>query len=261
MTDATLRPEDEPTPVQAVPLLEADPDFQRAVPEGDRELAERALLVRSIVVRAGAPVVCDPHAVALLVLDGALWREVNLVGTRGPQLLAPGAVLLPEPPPSDLLTVRTETTALTRARVVLLDRRFVLAAARWPQLMEILQQRLAQQERDLGVLAAIGHLARVDDRIMALMWHLAERWGTVRAEGIHLPLKLTHATLGRFVAARRPTVSLALTDLRASGQLLREADGTWVLPGGAPQTAETAIDPRDRTAPPELFGRNDSVAS
>jgi hypothetical protein len=239
--------------VRAVRLLEADRDFARAVPAEDRALADRALAVRLVEVRAGVPVACDPSAVALVVLDGALWREVNLAGTRGPQLLAPGAILLPEPPAGDLLTVRTETMALTSARLAQLDRRFLLAATRWPELMAIYQGRLAQQERDLGVLAAIGHLARVDDRIMALMWHLAERWGTVRAGGVHLPLRLTHATLGRFVAARRPTVSLALTDLRESGKLLREPDGTWTLAGVAPKGGETAIDPRDRTGPPDLF--------
>jgi CRP-like cAMP-binding protein len=243
----------------AVRLLDADTDFARAVPERDRALADRALSVRALAVDPGAAVVRDADdVIALVVLEGALWREVQLGAVRAPQLLGVGAVILPEPVPSDLLELERSTRALTRSRVAVLDRRFILASTRWPQLTAILHARIAQQERDVGALAAIGQLPRVEDRIMTLLWHLAERWGTVGANGVHVPLRLTHATLGRFVAARRPTVSLALTELRELKMLDREDDGTWTLHGGPPIAA--APDGRAGTGGrgsvlPQLFRR------
>ena len=60
---------------------------------------------------------------------------------------------------------------------------------------------------------AIVHQARVDVRLHMLLWHLAARWGRVRSDGTVLRLRLTHAVLADLVAARRPTVTTALSDL------------------------------------------------
>ena len=65
------------------------------------------------------------------------------------------------------------------------------------------------------------------------MWHLAGRWGRVRTDGVFLPLKLTHALLADLVAARRPTVTSALSDLSRRG-VLRQADDGWLLLGDPP---------------------------
>jgi CRP-like cAMP-binding protein len=66
-----------------------------------------------------------------------------------------------------------------------------------------------------------------------LLWHLAARWGRVRSDGTVLRLRLTHAVLADLVAARRPTVTTALSDLSRRG--LVKTDGeTWVLSGDAP---------------------------
>jgi hypothetical protein len=61
------------------------------------------------------------------------------------------------------------------------------------------------------------------------MWHLAERWGRMTPAGVSVPLGLTHETIGRLVGARRPTVSLALKQLAASGTITRREDGAWLL--------------------------------
>ena len=219
-----------------VRLLEADDDFARAVPSDDRALADRALTVRTRTFDTEDVVACDPQeAIALLVLEGAVWREIS-VGTGGaPQLLGLGSVVLCEPPAGELLQIEAVSTALQHTRCALLDRRFLMAATRWPQLTMVLHHRLAVQERDLATLAAIGQLPRVDARLTALLWHLAERWGRIGSDGVHLPLRLTHATLGRFVGARRPTVSLALAELRDAGTAVRREDGTWMLHGSPPE--------------------------
>jgi hypothetical protein len=66
-----------------------------------------------------------------------------------------------------------------------------------------------------------------------LFWELADRWGTMHQDGVHVRLQLTHSMLSDLVAARRPTVTKALGELAA-----REAvvwTGTdWHLPGEPP---------------------------
>jgi CRP-like cAMP-binding protein len=80
---------------------------------------------------------------------------------------------------------------------------------------------------------AIVHQARVDVRLHMLLWHLAARWGRVRSDGTVLRLRLTHALLADLVAARRPTVTTALSELSRRG-LIKTDGETWVLSGDAP---------------------------
>ena len=53
-----------------------------------------------------------------------------------------------------------------------------------------------------------------------------------------LPLRLTHSVLADLVAARRPTVTSALSDLSRRG-LVRSMDEGWLLAGDPP--AEVAV--------------------
>jgi CRP-like cAMP-binding protein len=80
---------------------------------------------------------------------------------------------------------------------------------------------------------AIVHQARVDVRLHLLFWHLAARWGRVGSGGVTVPLRLTHAVLAELAAARRPTVTSALTQLAGEG-LVRPVDGGWLLSGEPP---------------------------
>jgi CRP/FNR family transcriptional regulator, cyclic AMP receptor protein len=93
--------------------------------------------------------------------------------------------------------------------------------------------RAMQRARNLAINMAIVHQARVDARLHMLLWHLAGRWGRVRSEGTVLPLRLTHALLADLVAARRPTVTSALSDLARRG-LARSTGDEWILFGEAP---------------------------
>ena len=90
-----------------------------------------------------------------------------------------------------------------------------------------------QRSRNLAVNMAIVHQARVDVRLQMLLWHLAGRWGRVRSDATVLPLRLTHTLLADLVAARRPTVTSALTDLARRG-LIRSHGDSWMLFGEAP---------------------------
>jgi Crp-like helix-turn-helix domain len=76
---------------------------------------------------------------------------------------------------------------------------------------------------------AITGLPRVEQRLLALFWQLADRWGVVRPEGIVIRLQLTHQFLGHLIAAKRPTVSLALAGLAADELLTRDDAAHWTL--------------------------------
>jgi CRP-like cAMP-binding protein len=80
---------------------------------------------------------------------------------------------------------------------------------------------------------AIIHHARVNIRLLMLLWHLADRWGRVRTEGVVLPLHLTHSVLADLVAARRPTVTSSLTQLARQGLVEPQTLG-WLLLGEPP---------------------------
>ena len=87
---------------------------------------------------------------------------------------------------------------------------------------------------------AIAHLTRVDDRLLALLWCLAERWGRVVPGGVLVSLRLSHRTLAGMVGARRPSVTTALGQLMARGEIERRADGEWILRGDAPEARDAA---------------------
>jgi CRP-like cAMP-binding protein len=80
---------------------------------------------------------------------------------------------------------------------------------------------------------AISHYPRLDERLLFLLWELADRYGTVRTDGIHVPIPMTHEVVSHLVGARRPSVSGALSRLAATGLLTRDEHG-WLLQGEAP---------------------------
>ena len=96
----------------------------------------------------------------------------------------------------------------------MLDRRFAAEVSQYPEVTAALFDRLSERSLRLATTQAISQLTRVDRRLKALFWHLAERWGRVGGEGVVIPLALTHRILGQLVGARRPTVSTALSRAR-----------------------------------------------
>jgi CRP/FNR family transcriptional regulator, cyclic AMP receptor protein len=74
---------------------------------------------------------------------------------------------------------------------------------------------------------------RLDVRLWMLFWDLANRYGRVRSDGVHLELPLTHEILSHLAGARRPSVSAALTRLAAEGRVTRQGH-RWILAGEPP---------------------------
>jgi CRP/FNR family transcriptional regulator, cyclic AMP receptor protein len=111
---------------------------------------------------------------------------------------------------------------------VIFDERMLVIARRWPRLMLAILERGAEQPRHALLQQAISQLPRIEDRLLALFWSIADRRGTVRPDGICVRLRVTHETLARMTGARRPTVSLGLRTLADDG-LVRPDDGGWII--------------------------------
>jgi hypothetical protein len=173
--------------------------------------------------------------IGLLVLDGLLLRRVGIDGRFGAELLGEGDLLRPWPGEDSGSTLAQTTgwRVLETARVAVLDIEAARCLSAYPTLTGRLVGRALDRARNLAINMAIVQQARVSVRLHMLFWHLAERWGRVRSEGVILPLNLTHAVLADLVAARRPTVTTALTELSRLG-LIRTTGTGWLLSGGPP---------------------------
>jgi hypothetical protein len=167
------------------------------------------------------------------IAGGVLMYELSLAGVATPELFGPGEFVGPSAQPQSVIGATATTSCIEPARVLILGPSFARAVGRWPALLELVERRKAEQLQRAGIFAVISHLSRVEDRTLAALWHLADTWGHVTKEGTVIPFPLTHEMLGRFVRARRPTVTLALSDLGRAGLVARAADGTWLLPPGS----------------------------
>ena len=224
---------------RAVPLLVADPELGVGIPADDLELARRTVVVPEVRLEADVwqPLPAEHYggdrAFALLVLEGMLTREVALADRSAAQVLGPGDVCSPWAASEGLVPAMVEWTATAPTRLAVLDDRVVLAAQRWPSINRVIHERLAAHAARLAVHIAIAQLPRVDQRVLAIMWHLAERFGRVTSSGVVLPLRMTHEALGRLVGAQRPTVTLALRELVDTGALERYGEMGWLLREGS----------------------------
>jgi CRP-like cAMP-binding protein len=223
-----------------VQLLEVDPDLAEHLGGRRLEAAKRDCVARTIRVAAGrwtpqADIGDIRYGIGLLILDGLVVRRVGLGGRFGAELLSEGDLLRPWQR-EDQVTSLPRTGAwrvLRRGRVALLDAEFALRAARYPEVTSKLFARAIRRARHLAVSAAIIHQPRIDLRLHMFFWCLADRFGRVAPDGVHVPVRLTHAMLGELIAARRPTVTKALGEL-ADRELVAWTGEHWLLRGGPP---------------------------
>jgi len=226
----------------SVQLLEADPDLARGLdPRRIREVSQR-LFVRVIDAprgpwSPGRALTAGSQPIGLLVLDGLLVREATVGDHPSAELLGPGDLLRAwDDREAEILLPRTvEWTAITDSRLAIIDQALAVRAAQWPEIFASLVERAARRAERLVVMQAIAHLTRVDDRLLALLWCLAERWGRVAPNGVLVSLRLPHRTLAGMVGARRPSVTTALGQLMARGDIERLPDGGWLLVGDPPE--------------------------
>lgn len=235
-------------------VLREDPDLAEAVAPARRAAATDELTAAVLRLPTGpwaAERVVDdlPAGIGLLVLRGLILRRVGIEGRYGAELLGEGDILRPWHPDGETTTLALTSgwSVIAPARLAILDARFAAQLVHYPELVGRLLARSIERSRHLAVNMAIVHQARVDVRLYMLFWHLAARWGRVRSDGTILPFRLTHAVLADLVAARRPTVTSALSDLSRRG-VIRFVDDGWLLRGEPPgellDLDPVAIDPR-----------------
>jgi CRP/FNR family transcriptional regulator, cyclic AMP receptor protein len=213
LTSGSLRP---------VPTRVARPE--------DRELAERVLVAP--LLSAGDEDLADVLAETsravfdFVIGDGVVLKETTLATWSALELLGPGDILAPP-----LTALRqTESRAVSRylahGEVILaaLDERFRQAARSWPELSDVLHDRLGRQTHRASTHLAMLHRPRVQERVVALFADLAERFGRVTAEGIVVDVRLTHELVGRLVGSRRRHSRVADPRLRWRAQPGREND-------------------------------------
>jgi CRP/FNR family transcriptional regulator, cyclic AMP receptor protein len=230
--EAAREPIDE---TRTIRLLDYDPALGASLrPE---RLAEARTTARATLVEvpAGPRTVEEllgghDAAYGVLLLDGLANRTVVLDGVVSAQLIGPGDLVRAGDDGGEaLIATATHWTVVEPLALALLDERFLLTVRRWPELVAALFERVAAQEERRDIHRAVSQLPRVEDRVHALLWMLAERWGRVTSDGVALRLPLTHELLGQLIGAKRPTVSLALKQLEARGKVRRRADGGWLL--------------------------------
>ena len=227
--DASLSP-------HGVRLLDADPDLGADL--APEELAEAARHVVLPMVRLdrglwsverlreARGVRGEPRG--FMVVAGTVSIDLAINGQVCTRLITSRELVLLDGWEESSIPMRAGWSVLDSATLAVLDRRLAVIGSRWPGLMDAILRRAAEQMRHALMQQAISQLPRVEDRLLALLWSVADRQGVVRGDGIWVHLPVTHATLAQMIGARRPTVSLGLRALTERG-LIRAENNGWLL--------------------------------
>jgi CRP-like cAMP-binding protein len=177
------------------------------------------------------------HEFAHLILSGVMLRRTELFGRDGVELLGAGDVL---PRMADAhrssgsLMLETSLTIVEETLIAVLDSEFERAASRWPGVLPQVMARVEDRLVALSMRLAIAKFPRLEDRLLCVLWQLADRWGRRVRGGVQLPLRLSHDVLADLCSARRPSVSAALKRMTQQGAVTRDGRG-WFLHGDPPQ--------------------------
>jgi CRP/FNR family transcriptional regulator, cyclic AMP receptor protein len=231
---------------ERVSVLDADAGMAELVPADERTRAAAATAASVLSVapgswRPGIDSTPLQGGHGLLAVDGVLLRRVEVGGRHAAELLGPGDLLRPWQHDPTLATLQLEWTwrVVEPTRFAVLDADWAGRAAAWPQLGAELTGRALSRALRLVITMAIAQQPRLDVRLLMLFWELADRYGIVKPDGVHLPLPLTHELLSHLAGARRPSVSASLTRLAREGLLFRSGHD-WVLTGDPPDATSAA---------------------
>jgi CRP/FNR family transcriptional regulator, cyclic AMP receptor protein len=216
---------------ERVALLDARLEVTRHLSPDDRaELADVSLPV--VELKPGRfdldQLLARDRAFAATIIHGIVLHRLQIGDHAGIQLLGPGDLVLRGSELIPAWLADDEFRVSAPARLGLLGNEFLAAARRWPQIIEGLYACVADQSQRVTGQLVTCQLPRVDERVLSILWLLAESWGQVTAAGVRLPLNLTHETIGALIGARRPTVTLALRKLSEEGAILHQEPG-WLL--------------------------------
>jgi CRP/FNR family transcriptional regulator, cyclic AMP receptor protein len=229
-------------PAGRVALLDVDPDLAGSRRGADLERLRDRLTAPVYRLAVGAlpepPTQSRDGHLGFLVLKGLLLYEVSACGRSTAELLGPGDLVRPWG--SELASsLESEVRWSVLEQVLLADLGTVASsrASESGEVFEVLVKRCADRAEAAAIQRSITAHVRVDVRVLAYLWHLADRFGVVVPGAVKLDVPLTHAVLARLVGARRPTVTTALQRLMQLGYLRREAR-VFVLVGDASAVIE-----------------------
>jgi CRP-like cAMP-binding protein len=212
-----------------VPLADALGDAVPQLPDERSDRVRRAVRARTLAVRRGRwDAVADAResgGLGFVVLHGTLLCRVVAGHREGAELLGPGDLIQPGHADSDPVSWR----AVTDATLAVVDARVLQEAGAAPELIAGLLTAAASRTNTVARQVVVAQWSSVDDRIVATLEMLADRWGVVTPEGYALPEYLTHALIAPLVGARRPSVTTALKRLGEAGTVRRATDGRWIV--------------------------------
>jgi hypothetical protein len=219
-----------------VRLLDVEPELGRALDPRELKDARQRVLLPTVDLDAGAWDVGSLHSVpgvlgevlGFAVLRGGIAMDVWIARRTCTRFVGAGEFVLLDEPAGDTMPVSWGWSVIVPARLALFDERLLGIGQRWPQLLRAVLRRAALQTRHALLQQAISQLPRVEDRLLALFWWIADRYGVVRPDGVWVDLPVTHDTIARMIGARRPTVSLALTTLAERGAV-RSVGSGWII--------------------------------
>src|SRR5947208_15574820 len=173
--------------VPVVHLVRADRDLGERMNPQARQQATELIRVRVFRVPKGAwdPPVIDHGTIGLLLLDGLMVRTLQLGKVSSSEVVGPSDIIRPwetEMIPS-LVPALSSWRVLESVEVALLDTRVTALVGRWPELCAAVAGRFLRRARSLTYLMAAQHFVRVEDRLLATLWHLASMWGKVTPRG------------------------------------------------------------------------------
>jgi hypothetical protein len=210
-------------------LLDLDEDLAARFDMNLRVAARSAVTARVCGLPAGEfdlePLFAQvAGGLGLLIVAGVIELDTEVGGRTASELVGEGDLLCPWQTGGDVVffTRKRVSSALVPVRIAVLDKEFARRMRPWSQITGALVQRGVRRAMALNVQRAATCHPRADVRVALLLWQLAERWGTVQPDGIHLSLPLTHRLIGRLVGAERPSVSHALARLGRADLVSRE---------------------------------------
>jgi CRP/FNR family transcriptional regulator, cyclic AMP receptor protein len=228
-----------------VQIFAHEPELLEHVPSAEAEAARHRTVVTCLSLPVGEvqpPAVrSDAFDLGMLVLDGLMLHRVEVAGGRTVELLGAGDLIRPwrERAEERVIRVGRHWRIAEQTQLAVLDRRFEQDVARWPGVVAGLLERLAARAEALSVQLALAQLPRLEARLLLMLWHIADRFGTVGPDGVALPM-LTQETLAEMTASRRPSVNGALARLRDRGLIASGRPGQWILLGDPEDAADFA---------------------
>jgi CRP-like cAMP-binding protein len=227
-------------------VLAEDPDLAERIPPSERDEATRLIVADTLSVPAGdwepagelGDIPSDPAYLGLLVVEGLVIRGIDLEGAGCSELLGVGDLLRPwydHRLAEHSIASQATWRVVEPVRAAVLDPDVARAMGRWPQLTAALLDRFLQRTHTLTFHLAVCSIARLEVRLLAVLWNVADRWGKVGPNGVRVPLPLTHDVLAELVSARRPSVSAAIGRLRRRGLISTDRGVGYILHGDAPE--------------------------